>query len=326
MTHLIMTRRLALNLCAAVGLTTFHSVRAAPRPARLLVGFGAGSGIDVAARALAGEMTDYADPLQVENRPGAAERLAIDALLAAPADGATLLFTGSSPLAVLPHAYRKLAYDPLRDLMPLSPVCSFPFALTVGPAVPESVRTLSDFIGWCRANPAQSSYGNVGAGTPHHFIGFMLARAANIDFTHVPYQGVAAVNDLLGGRLAATVLAVGTTVQHVKAGKARMLAVSGPRRSALLPDVPTFAESGFPQIQVQDWFGVFGPARVPSSVAAEVHRSVQRALGSEPMKAALARLSFEPYAGTPTEFAERVRTDHARWAPVVRDAGFRIED
>ena len=296
------------------------------RSARILVGFGAGSGIDTAARSLAAEMTDYANPMIVENKLGAAERVAVDTLLAASADGNTVLFTGASPLAVLPHVYRKLAYDPLRDLVAASPVCTFPFALTVGPMVPESVRTLAEFVVWCRANPGQASYGTVGAGTPHHFIGHLLGRAGGFEFTHVPYQGLASVNDLLAGRLASTVLAIGTTLQHVKAGKLRVLATTGSQRSALVPDVQTMAEAGYPSIQIQDWFGIFVSAKVPSATIEEIHRSVQRALTTESVRATLARLSFEPYQISTREFAQRVRSDHARWGPIVQASGFRVDE
>jgi tripartite-type tricarboxylate transporter receptor subunit TctC len=324
-----MTRRTAFQFTSALALAFARAGREAQaqsRVARLLVGFGPGSGIDAAARALASEMTDYASPLLVENKPGAAERVAIDALLSAPADGNTLLFTGSSPLAVLPHVYRKLAYDPLHDLVPVSPVCTFPFALTVGPLVPSSVHSLSEFAAWCRANPALASYGTVGAGTPHHFIGYMLAQAGDFQFTHVPYQGLAAVNDMVAGRLAATVLAIGTTLPYVKTGQARVLAVSGPHRSALLPDVPTMAEAGYPSVQVQDWFGIFASARTPPAIVAAIHKSAQRAVASDAVRTTLAQLSFEPFLGSTAEFAQRLSNDYARWAPVIQASGFRIED
>src|ERR1700681_4248993 len=160
-------------------------------------------------------------------RPGASERIALEAVKSSAADGSTLLLTGSSSMAVVPHVYKKLNYDPLQDFTPVTTVCSFPFLLTVGPMVPGQVKTLADFIAWCRANPKQATYGTVGAGSLHHFIGVALSRAAGFEFVHVPYQGLAAVQDLLAGRIAATVFPQGTTLSYVQSGELRALLTTG---------------------------------------------------------------------------------------------------
>jgi tripartite-type tricarboxylate transporter receptor subunit TctC len=207
---MITKRRFSLGLCAT-GLVSMvpgawqsAQAQAGARGARIMVGFGPGASLDVAARLLTTAMKDYASPFIVENRPGASERIALEAVKSSAADGSTLLLTGSSSMAVVPHVYKKLNYDPLQDFTPVTTVCSFPFLLTVGPMVPGQVKTLADFIAWCRANPKQATYGTVGAGSLHHFIGVALSRAAGFEFVHVPYQGPAAVQDLLAGRIAAT--------------------------------------------------------------------------------------------------------------------------
>src|SRR3954470_491513 len=204
---MITRRHFALGL-SATGLASLvpgawqaAQSQAAVRSARIIVGFGPGGALDVVARLLATAMKDYASPFIVENRPGASERIALEAVKSSAADGSTLLLTGSSSMAVVPHVYKKLNFDPLQDFTPVTTVCTFPFALTVGPMVPGQVKTLADFIAWSRANPTQQTYGTPGARSIPHLIGVAVARAAGFEFIHVPYQGLAAVQDLLAGRI-----------------------------------------------------------------------------------------------------------------------------
>src|ERR1700681_376847 len=230
---MITKRHFSLGLCAT-GLASMvpgawqsAQPQAGARGARIMVGFGPGGALDVVARLLTTAMKDYASPFIVENRPGASERIALEAVKSSAADGSTLLLTGSSSMAVVPHVYKKLNYDPLQDFTPVTTVCNFPFLLTVGSMVPGQVQTLADFILWCRANPKQATYGTLGAGSLHHFIGVALSRAAGFEFVHVPYQGLAAVQDLLAGRIAATVFPQGTTLSYVQSGELRALLTTG---------------------------------------------------------------------------------------------------
>src|ERR1700704_3122377 len=245
---MITKRQFSLGLCAT-GLTSIvpgirqpAHAQAGSRGARIMVGFGPGGALDVTARLLTTAMKDYASPFIVENRPGASERIALEAVKSSAADGSTLLLTGSSSMAVVPHVYKKLNYDPLQDFTPVTTVCSFPFLLTVGSMVPAQVKTLADFISWSRANPRQATYGTVGAGSLHHFIGVALSRSAGFEFLHVPYQGLAAVQDLLAGRIAATIFPPGPSLSYIQSGELRALMTTGTQRSALLPDVPTARE------------------------------------------------------------------------------------
>src|ERR1700730_12746682 len=174
---MITRRRFSLDICAGglaymvPGARQSVQAQAAHKGARIVVGFGPGGSVDVVARLLAKALKDYASPFIVENRPGASERIALEAVKSDAADGSVLLLTGSSSMAVVPHVYKKLNYDPLQDFIPVTTVCNFPFLLTVGPIVPSDVKTLADFISWCRANPKQATYGTLGAGSLHHFIG-----------------------------------------------------------------------------------------------------------------------------------------------------------
>ena len=297
---MITKRHFSLGLCAT-GLASMvpgawqsAQSQAGSRGARIIVGFGPGGGLDVAARLLTTAMKDYASPFIVENRPGASERIALEAVKSSVADGSTLLLTGSSSMAVVPHVYKKLNYDPLLDFTPVTTVCSFPFLLTVGSMVPGQVKTLADFILWCRANPKQATYGTLGAGSLHHFIGVALSRAAGFEFVHVPYQGLAAVQDLLAGRIAATIFPPGISLPYIQSGELRALMTTGTQRSASFPDVPTARELGYPAIEEDDWFGIFVPARTPVETVKTLNTAIRAALKSDDVKAGLAKLSLAP--------------------------------
>jgi tripartite-type tricarboxylate transporter receptor subunit TctC len=293
---------------------------------RILLGVAPGTVIDVIARLLADQMTNYASPLIVDNRPGAAERIALESLKNSPADGSVFMLTGSSPIAVLPHVYKRLKYDPSQDFIPVTTVCTFSFMLSIGPLVPQSVKTLDDFIGWCRANPKQATYGTLGAGTPHHFIGFMLARAAGFELAHVPYQGAAAVQDLLAGQIAATIYPVGTTLPFVQSRSLRGLAITAPLRSSQLPDVPTMREAGYPALEIVDWFGIFVPAKTPADIVGKLNRAVREALKTREVRAGFEKLSFDSAGASPAEFARLINADTERWGPIVKASGFRPEE
>ncbi|MBV9559096.1 MAG: hypothetical protein JOY90_01330 [Bradyrhizobium sp.] len=295
------------------------------RGARIMVGFGPGGALDVTARLLTTAMKDYASPFIVENRPGASERIALEAVKSGAADGTTLLLTGSSSMAVIPHVY-KLGYDPLQEFTPVTTVCRFPFLLAVGPMVPGQVKTLADFIAWCRVDPGQATYGTIGAGSLHHFIGVALARAAGFEFTHVPYQGLAAVQDSLAGRIAATIFPAGVSLPYAQSGKLRALLTSGTQRIPALPDVPTARELGYPIIEEDDWFGIFVPARMPAEAVKTLNTTIRAALKTDDVKAGLAKMFLDP-AGEPSEdFARLVKSEFDRWGPIVEASGFRAEN
>ena len=292
--------------------------------ARLLVGFPAGGALDVVARLLAEHMKDYASSLIVDNRPGAGGRIALEALKGSEADGSVMALTPIDQLALFPHIYTNLAYKPLEDFAAVTTVCSVQFLLTIGPRVPASVRSLDEFIGWCRQNPEQSSYGTAGAGTHPHFIGVTFARAAGFQFVHVPYKGGASgVQDVIGGHLAAFIGTTGTLLPNIQSGALRAVATTAPRRSLALPDVPTFKETGYPALESIERFGVLVPARTPADTVAALHRAIHSALKSEAFSAGLRKMSLEPEQGSPSEFARLIASDTQRWAEVVKASGFK---
>jgi tripartite-type tricarboxylate transporter receptor subunit TctC len=295
--------------------------------ARCWVGFPPGGTSDVIARLLAGAMSDYASAIIVENRPGAGGRVAIEVLKTAAADGSVFLVTPVATMTLYPHVYKSLRYDPLVDFVPVTTAAAAPSLLTIGPKVPATVKTLADFIVWCRANPGLASYGSPGAGTTPHFIGAQFGRAASFNYVHVPYQGNApAAQDVLGGQIASSVLTIDSTLPYVQAGSLRALATTGAQRSPFLPDVPTFTELGYPAVQLLDQWAVFVPARTSRDNVEKLNNSIQRALKSSDVKAGLTRLSIEISVVSLDDFAALIRSDLERWKSIVQASGFTPQD
>jgi tripartite-type tricarboxylate transporter receptor subunit TctC len=294
--------------------------------ARMLVGFAPGGLLDVVARMLARDLRDFASSFIVENRPGAGGRIALAALKGAPGDGSVTVFTPASMVVLYPHLYRNLAYDVFADFAPVAPVCEFPFLLTVGPLVPSGVRTLADFVQWCREHPAQASYGTAAAGSMLHFTGESLARAAGFEFVHVSYGGPGGIQDLAGGRIAATIYPLGTVLPHVQSGRIRALATTGRTRVGALPEVPTAREAGFPMIEGTEWFGVFAPAKASPAVVARLNAAIGEAERSDAFRAGLAKLAVDSAYSSPGAFARRIRAEYEQWEPVVRASRFRPEE
>jgi tripartite-type tricarboxylate transporter receptor subunit TctC len=297
------------------------------KPAHIIVGFPAGGGTDVIARILADRLRgSYAPTVLVENKPGAAARIAVEYVKNAEPDGSVLLFTPDFPITVYPHSFRSLNYDPLHDLVPVAPAARSMLTYNVGAAVPDSVRTLKDFVAWCQANPSKAAYGTTAAGGTPHFVGMMFAAAAGIPMTAVHYRGGApALQDLIGGHVASSVNPISESLTQAKAGTLRILAVTGPQRSTFLPDIPTMVEAGY-DVVVASWLGLFAPAKTPNGIVDGLSAAVAEAVKSPHMIENLAKVGNEPHYQAPADFAATVRADLARWGPVVKASGFVAED
>ena len=298
------------------------------KPLKIVVGFPPGGSADTLARVLAQQLAGIAPSVVVDNKPGAGGRIALEAVKNSDADGATLVLTPASMVAVYPHIFRKLPYDSVMDFSPVGRIAAAPFILAVGPQVPADIKSLSDFIKWGKANPTLASYGSSGAGSIPHFTGVALGKAAGLDWAHVAYKGAApAMNDLLGGQIAANVSVMSNALPHVQAGKLRALAVSSAQRNPALPSVPTFAEVGVKDAAAVEWFGVFAPARTPADVINRLSQAINAAERTKAFQDALAKGGFDAVdADTPTNFANVLRAEIQRWGQIVKSSGFTPED
>lgn len=301
---------------------------AAAQPAdtvRILVGFPPGGGSDTIARRLAERLQGTLAPtVIVENKPGAGGQLSVSTLKNSAPDGTTLLLTVPGPITLSQFTYKSLPYRP-DDTVPVSMVSTFAFAFAVGPAVPESVRTLKDFVAWARANPKQALFGSPAAGATPHLIGMMLAKASDVELTHVPYRGDSpGIQDLLGGQVAAFSSTLGSFMPHLKGNRLRLLAVSGPARNPVAPDVPTYREQGFP-IDNIEWTGIFVPKGTPAAVVQRVASAVQAVVAQPEFGKFLADFGMTPQSSTPQAFAERVRSETEQWRVDIKRIGFTAE-
>jgi tripartite-type tricarboxylate transporter receptor subunit TctC len=295
--------------------------------ARILLGSPPGSALDALCRVVAqGLQPAYHHSVIVETRGGASGQIAVSAVKAAAADGMTILATPMPQMAIFPHSYRKLPYDPVADFAPVGMGAQFDLAFAVGPAVPPTVRTVRDFMTWCEANPGRGMFGSPAAGSTPHFVGAMAARAAGIELTHVPYRGpTPAVTDMLGGQIAAACVPVGDVLPYAQARRCRLLATTGSRRSSFAPDVSTFLEQGFKEIVLDDWFGFFVPRKTPAPQVDKLSVALRAALSRPEAMLSLAERGLRPASSTPAELAARVRADLAKWGPIVNSFGFTAE-
>jgi tripartite-type tricarboxylate transporter receptor subunit TctC len=268
-------------------------------------------------------MKDYAPSVIVETRAGAGGRVAVEALKGSTPDGSAFLLTPVALMSLYPHVYKSLRYDPFRDFVPVTTVAAASTLTTIGPKVPDNVTTLADFIAWCRANPQLATFGSPGAGSPPHFTGVKLARAAGFEYIHVPYLGNApAAQDLLGGQIASSILTIDGTLQNILAGRMRALATTSARRSVFLPDVPTIGEAGYPALETVDLWGTFVPAQTPSKIVGKLSQSLQEAAISNEVKGGLAKLGIEIAVTSLGDFNRLIKDDFEYWRAEVRSSGF----
>ena len=322
-----MQRRQFVLSSAAAGITLAHPLaraQALPERATILAGFAPGGTVDVTARRVADKLRDVlARSVVVENRTGAGGQIALSGLKAAPADGLTLLVTPMSMLGIYPHTYKKLPYDPVADFQPVSQAVRFDFGFAVGPMVPAGVKSLADFIAWCKANPKDANFGSPAAGSVPHFVAELFGRAAAVDLKHVPYRGTQpAIADLIGGQIASVSGPVGEFLQHLPTGKVRLLATSGAARSKFAPAVATYAEQGFKDVVFDEWFGFYMPAKVPAEALNRAALAIRNALGAPDLAEALAQMGLEARPSTPAELAALLKKDNERWAPLIKTIGF----
>jgi tripartite-type tricarboxylate transporter receptor subunit TctC len=296
---------------------------------KIVNGFPAGGTADGTSRRIGDKFAGTAytkNAAVVENKTGAGGRIAVDTVKAAAPDGNTLLLTPYSMMAIYPHIYNKLSYDPFKDFAPVSIATAMVHGLAVGPAVPASVRTVREYVAWAKANPNLANYGSPAAGSTPHFLGALLGLNAQVELKHIPYRGsIPGVADLVGGQLASMFTPLGDFLPNHRAGRLRVLATSGARRSPFLPEVPTFVEQGFADLVVEEWFGFFAPARTPANIIANANAAIVAALKDKTVVDSLALQGLLPVGSTPEAMARDMQVQFDNWGPIVKRIGFTAE-
>jgi tripartite-type tricarboxylate transporter receptor subunit TctC len=295
------------------------------KPIRLVHGYAAGSAVDVISRPIAQKLSSLlGQPVVVEARPGATGTMAGEFVAKAASDGYTLLAAPGSAMAATPHLY-KLKYAPLQDFAPIIQITDFSYVLVAHPDLPAgSVREL---IALARARPGSLTYGSTGVGSGFHLAGELFCAMAGVQMLHVPYRGggSAAISDLLAGRVQLAWDSLAVVKPHIQAGKLRALAVTGSRRAAALPDVPTIAEGGLPGYEMVGWHGIFAPAATSREIILKLNGLIAKLLSTPELKELWNAQGMEFVPNTPEQFAARVRSDYQRYEKLIKNSGIKIE-
>ena len=317
------SRAIALVLMAALALAAMPAAHAQERypsrPIRIIVPFTAGTGMDLLARTIGQKLSERLKvPVVVDNRAGASGNIGTEAVSKSSPDGYTLLMTAST---IVQNAAlsRSVPYDPVRGFAPIGLTAIGNMALVVHPSV--AAKSVSEFVALAKAQPGKLNYGSPGSGTPHHLAMELFKLNFSIDVAHVPYKGPAgAVTDLLGGQLQAMFLPVHVALPHARAGKLRMLTAGGANRSPVTPELPSLAEEGVKDIDVDIWYALFAPAGLPRDTVALLNAEVVAILAQSDVRDSLQKQGLNPVTGTPEELARLVESDLERWTRVVRAA------
>jgi tripartite-type tricarboxylate transporter receptor subunit TctC len=321
-----MMKRRVFNWVATMALAAVLPMGALAQdkpPLKLLVGFAPGGSVDVVARLLAERLRlPLGQQVVVENKPGAGGRLVLGEVKRAPADGNTLVISPSGALVISPWLYN-LNYDPVKDFTPVARVVTFDFAVTAGPVAPSGdIRAV---LNWLKANPARANYGTSGAGTVPHFAGVLLSQASGVPLTHVAYKGGApAVSDLLGGQIPIMVDTISETIEHHRAGRLRILAVTGNARSPALPDVPTLKESGI-DATAEAFVGLFAPAGLPADKVKRLSDAIAEVLKAPDLQARVREIGPNANYAGPQQLGETQVAELRRWERPIKASGYKAE-
>ncbi len=294
------------------------------RVVRLIVPSSPGGGTDISARILAPQLTQFlGQQVVVENRPGAGTMIGGEAVARAAPDGYTLLM-GISTLAINPAMYKKVPYDALKDLAPISQAVALSNVLVIHPSLPS--RNLKEFIGFVKARPGQINFASAGVGTSPHLSMELFLVLAKLKMLHVPYKGSGpGVTDLIAGHVPVMMPNMLSAQPHIKSGRLRALGVTGTKRAPGADDIPTIAEAGVPGYEAVQWYGVLAPAGTPNDIISKLHAGVVRALQNPDVKKRLLNDGAEPVGSSPAEFAAYIRSETEKWAKVIKAAGIQPE-
>ncbi|MDB5865531.1 MAG: hypothetical protein JWO70_3337 [Betaproteobacteria bacterium] len=293
------------------------------KPIRVLVGFSPGGGTDVAIRIIARKLSEmWNQQVVIDNRAGAGGLVAFDTVAKANPDGYTLL-AASPSFAIQPGLAAKLPYDPIRDFAPITVASASPYLLVVNPAL--EAKTVKDLVALAKASPGKLNYASGGIGSAQHLVTELFLMMAGIDIVHVPYKGAVSVPDVIAGRVQLLMSGVPQSLAHVQAGRLRALGVTTPKRTPVLPNVPTISEAGVPGYQVTVWYGVFTTGRTPQPVVDKLNAGFVQAIQSPEVRHQLGAMGLEPVGNPSAEFAATVRSEIKQWAGVIKRAGIKPE-
>jgi tripartite-type tricarboxylate transporter receptor subunit TctC len=302
-----------------------HAQAYPQRPVRIILPYTAGGTTDFLARLLANGLTErLGKPVVVENRPGAGGNVGVDLVAKAAPDGYTLCFIAAGNLVINPFIFPSLPFDALNDLTPVFNVGHAPQLLIIPTSLPAT--TLREFVALAKANPGAFNYGSAGIGSTPHLAADHFARLAGVDMVHVPYGGMGAITaDLVAGRIQMLSVSLPPVRAQIDAGKLRALAAANPTRVAALPDVPTAAEAGLPGYEMTTWFGLIAPRHTSPQIIKILNDAAQNLLDDPQTLAKLAESGTEPIGGSPASFEALIRSDYAKWGPIVKASGVRLE-
>lgn len=292
---------------------------------RVVAPFAPGGATDLLARLVSQKLSErWGQTVLVDNRTGAGGHIGAEIAARSPPDGYTLLVAGT-PHAIGMSLYKKLNYDLAKDLAPIGNLATYPSAIVVHPSLP--VKSVKDLMALARARPGQLNFGSAGSGSPNHLAIELFKTMAKVSMVHVPYKGGSGqmVGDLIAGQVQLASIGLPPAMPHVKSGRLRVIAITGVKRSPLLPDAPTVAEAGLPGFDVTSWYGMFAPAALPRELASKVNADIVAILATPDMKERLASSGAEPAPGTPEDLGKHVREEVAKWAKVVADSGAKVD-
>ncbi len=314
---------------AAIGIVAFPAPTCAQsypsKPIRLVVPFPAGGSLDVVARAIGQKLTDaWGQPVIIDNRPGAGGNIGADLVAKSAPDGYTILEGALSTHAVNVSLYARMPYDPIKDFVPITLVAVTPNVLVINPSLP--VNSVPELVAYAKAHPGKLSFGSGSNGSAGHLAGELFKTEARVDMVHIPYKGGApAMQDLLGGQIQLMFDNLANSMQQVRAGKLKALAVTTARRSPLVPELPTLSETGLPGFDIYTWWGFMAPAGTPKEIVFKWNAEVTRILNTPEMKSFFAQQGAEPAPTSPEQFAALIRSEIPKYAKIVKDSGAKVD-
>jgi tripartite-type tricarboxylate transporter receptor subunit TctC len=318
-------RALALGLAAAVGAGGAMAQAFPTKPVRIIVPQTPGGASDALARVIGQKLAErWAQPVLVENKPGAGGNVGTDYVAKSPADGYTLLMSYVGTQAINGSVYKSLTYDPYKDFAPVATLATVPFALVVNQNLP--VKSAGELIAYAKAHPGAVNFGSAGNGSLNHLLGEMVNMNQGVKLVHVPYKGAAgALTDTIGGQIQMTFTSLPSVVGHIRSDKVRALAVTGAKRSATFPNLPTFSEAGIGGLELSPWFGLLAPAGTPEPIVRKMNADIADLLRDKDVVEKFAAIGADPYITQPDQFGRILQDDIHKWAQVVKASGARID-